>query len=447
LDRFDIVVVGAGVAGCVAARKAAELGSEVCLIDRKPRSKVGDKVCGDAISKSNFDQLKMDYPSGEELACKIKGILVYSPDLGAVYNIKGEGFIVNRLAFGQGLMNRALNAGVLLYDNAAAVEPIIKENSVKGVRVKDLVKGKIVEVYGKVTIDASGFHSVLRGKMPPEWHIESNIAGEDVVLCYREIRELKDELKDPNYCKIYLNQTVALGGYIWVFPKSKTRVNIGLGVQKKVGFVNPKTQFCRHILSQPTYADSTLIHGGGGEVPTRKPIDPLVVNGLIFAGDAACQANPLHGGGIGPAMAAGLLAAETAVKALEIGDFSQKSLWSYNLKFMNSIGAKHVGLDVFRIFLQRTRDEDLNYGMQRLMITESDLLKVSAGEDLRLNVSEKVGRAIRGSRKIRLLIRLKNTATIMRKLRAIYQEYPLIPEKHTEWKKLESSIYERALTV
>jgi len=447
LDRFDIVVVGAGVAGCIAACKAAELGSKVCLIDQKPRSKIGDKVCGDAISKSHFDELKISYPSGEELACRIKGILVYSPDLSAVYNVRGEGFIVNRLSFGQRLMNRALNAGALLYDNVAAVELIIEENSVKGVKVRNLAKDEIIEVHGKVTIDASGFHSLLRRKLPPEWHIESNVAGEDVVLCYREIRKLKDELKDPNYCKIYLNQAVAPSGYIWVFPKSGTKVNIGLGVQKKEGFVNPKTQFYKCILSQPTYASSKLEHGGGGEVPTRKPIDRLVANGLMLAGDSACQANPLHGGGIGPAMVAGLLAAETAVKALEIGDFSQKSLWPYNLKFMNSVGAKHAGLDVFKIFLQRTSDEDLNYGMQRLMITESDLLKVGAGEDLHLNITEKVGRAIRGSRKIRLLLRLKNTATIMRKLRAIYNEYPSSPEKHAEWKKQESLIYDKALKV
>lgn len=447
MELFDIVVVGAGVAGCIAARKAAELGSKVCLIDWKPRSKVGDKVCGDAISKSNFDQLKIDYPSGEELACIVKGIQVYSPDLSAVYNVQGEGFIVNRLAFGQRLMNRALDAGALLYDNAVAVEPIIKENSVKGVKVRDLTKDKIIEVYGNVTIDASGFHSSLRRKMPPEWHVESNIAGEDVVLCYREIRELKDELKDPNYCKIYLNQAIAPGGYIWVFPKNGTRVNVGLGVQKRKGFVNPKTQLYRHILSQPAYADSRLNHGGGGEVPTRKPIDPLVVNGLMFVGDAACQANPLHGGGIGSAMAAGMLAAEVAVKALQVGDFSQKSLWPYSFKFMKSIGAKHASLDVFRIFLQRTCDEDLNYGMQRLMISETDLLKIGAGEDLRLNITEKIGRAIRGSRKIRLLLRLRNAAAIMRKLRAIYQQYPASPENHAEWKKQEFSIYQMALRI
>ncbi|MEM3087686.1 MAG: NAD(P)/FAD-dependent oxidoreductase, partial [Candidatus Bathyarchaeia archaeon] len=246
MDRFDIVIVGAGVAGCIAARKAAELDSEVCLIDRKPRNKVGDKVCGDAISKSNFDQLKINYPSGEELACKVRGIQVYSPDLRAVYNVQGEGFIVNRLAFGQRLMNRALDAGALLYDNAVAVEPIIMDNFVKGVKVRDLIKDKIIEVYGNVTIDASGFHSPLRGKMPAAWHVESNIAGEDVVVCYREIRELKNELEDPNYCKIYLNQAIAPGGYIWVFPKNGTKVNIGLGVQKKRGFLNPKTQLYRH---------------------------------------------------------------------------------------------------------------------------------------------------------------------------------------------------------
>ncbi|HID91126.1 TPA: FAD-dependent oxidoreductase, partial [Candidatus Bathyarchaeota archaeon] len=45
---LDLLVAGAGTAGCLAARTAARRGLEVLLVDRKPAADVGRKVCGDA---------------------------------------------------------------------------------------------------------------------------------------------------------------------------------------------------------------------------------------------------------------------------------------------------------------------------------------------------------------------------------------------------------------
>ncbi|TFG03152.1 MAG: FAD-dependent oxidoreductase, partial [Promethearchaeota archaeon] len=70
---FDIIVVGAGTGGTTAARFAAEKGLKVCLIDRKERSKIGDKICGDAVGSEIFDMLNINPPRDEELSCLIKG--------------------------------------------------------------------------------------------------------------------------------------------------------------------------------------------------------------------------------------------------------------------------------------------------------------------------------------------------------------------------------------
>ena len=47
---------------------------------------------------------------------------------------------------------------------------------------------------------------------------------------------------DPDYCIIHLDQLLAPGGYAWVFPKGKDKVNIGLGVQQKAFNSYNKTQ-------------------------------------------------------------------------------------------------------------------------------------------------------------------------------------------------------------
>ena len=44
MKKFDVIVVGAGTGGCSAAKTVAEAGLRVCMIDRKSKQKIGDKV-------------------------------------------------------------------------------------------------------------------------------------------------------------------------------------------------------------------------------------------------------------------------------------------------------------------------------------------------------------------------------------------------------------------
>ena len=71
LNIFDVIIIGAGSGGCLAAKTVAEAGYKVCLIDRKKEQDIGDKVCGDAIGKHHFDTIGLAHPSGEELEQKI----------------------------------------------------------------------------------------------------------------------------------------------------------------------------------------------------------------------------------------------------------------------------------------------------------------------------------------------------------------------------------------
>ncbi|UCF59477.1 MAG: NAD(P)/FAD-dependent oxidoreductase, partial [Candidatus Bathyarchaeota archaeon] len=388
MKKFDVVVVGAGTAGCLTAKTIAKAGFEVYLMDRKKEQSIGDKVCGDAIGKHHFDTLGLEYPAGEELERRILGVKVYSPDMKNSVDVKGEGlhgFIVSRRLFGQRLLSRAIEAGATFQESTQAVEPIIKNHFVNGVLARNTETGNNVSVLGQVVVDASGFSAVLQKKLPYEIGVDSDSSKEDVVICYREIREVKKQIADPDYCEIYLNQTFSPGGYSWIFPEGGMKVNVGLGVSMSQGFPNPKNQLYGNVLSMPFFKDSNVLSGGGGHVPTRRPINCMVGNGILIVGDAACQVNPIHGGGMGPSMVGGTIAGETIINALEAGNVGRGNMWSYNVRYMQSYGAKQAGLDVFRLLLQRLSDEDMNFGMKYRLITEEDLLKTSRGEDARLN--------------------------------------------------------------
>jgi flavin-dependent dehydrogenase len=207
-------------------------------------------------------------------------------------------------------------------------------------------------------------------------------------------------------------------------------------------FQNPKSQLNKYVLSKPFFDGSKIKKTGGGIVSTRKPIGCLVGNGIMFVGDSAFQPNPIHGGGIGPSFMAGRLAAEEGCKAIEKGDVTKEELWSYSRKFMYDYGAKSAALDVFRLFLQKCTDEDLNYGMKHRLIKEEDILKASMGEDLKLNVTEKTMRAFRGLRKLGFLRALDRTSKIMKNVKSLYKQYTP-PEEYSSWiKKMEDNFQE-----
>jgi len=447
LKKFDVIVVGAGTGGCLAAKTVAEAGINVCMIDQKPEQKIGDKVCGDAIGKHHFDNINLVHPSGAELDQKMEGIKVYSPDMETVVTVKGEGihgYLVNRQLFGQRLLKEAKDAGAILFDSTIVTEPIIKNGYVVGVLTKDLKTGEKSEIVAQVVVDASGHSAVLRKKLPPELGIETEVKDEDVEVCYREIREVKETISDPGFCKIYLDLQRFPGGYCWIFPKSSTTVNVGLGVAMTKGFPNPKKLYHEFVLSMPLFKGSRALTGGGGLVPTRRPISCMVGNGVVIVGDAACQVNPIHGGGIGPSMMAGVKAGEVIIKALEKGDVSQRGLWSYTGMFMELYGAKQAGLDVFRMLLQRLTNKELDYGMRHHLITDEDLLKTSMGEDLKLNITEKTSRLFKGIGSLSLLKKLNATVKIMKEIKALYRNYPSSPEGLREWEKKTQALVEKA---
>lgn len=447
LNKYDVIVVGAGTGGTLAAKTLASAGRKVCLIDRKSKKDIGDKVCGDAIGKHHFENIGLAPPSGAELDQTIDGIKVYSPDMETEVNVQGEGvhgYLINRLIFGQRLLKEAEDSGAFLLDSTIVISPIIENDYIIGVLIKDSKTGKETKLFSKVVIDASGHSAILRKSLPPEFGIEKEVKDEDVEICYREIRKLKEPVNEPGFCKIYLDLQRIPGGYYWIFPKSSTTVNVGLGVAMKKGFPNPKDLFNEVILSMPIFEGSHALTGGGGLVPTRRPISPMVGNGIIIIGDAACQVNPIHGGGIGSSMMGGVKAAEIINEALDKNDVSRESLWPYTGIFMELYGAKQAGLDIFRMLLQRLTNHEMNYGMRQRLITDEDLLKTSMGEDLKLNITEKTSRFFKGIGSLSLLLKLNTTAKLMKEIKELYRNYPSSPENLEDWEEKVQNIFDKA---
>ncbi|TFF93416.1 NAD(P)/FAD-dependent oxidoreductase, partial [Candidatus Thorarchaeota archaeon] len=318
MKRPDVVIVGAGSAGCVTARRCAELGLQTLLLDRKDRASIGDKVCGDEISKSHFDATGIDYPENSEVSIAISGADVYPPNMKNILRVRGwkefDGWTVNRVEFGQRLLQEAINAGVHFIDRAHASEPILCDEQVIGLEYKSLASDEENRVSTKLIVDASGFSAVIRNKIDSEL-IEKAIDKSDIALCYREILNLKMPLAEPEVARVFLGGEIAPRGYGWIFPKGTQQINAGVGVTGG-GRGSPKSLFDLFKETYPLLFGSSVVHGKGGAVPVRRPLKSLVANGVAFVGDSALQVNPIHGGGIGAGMRAGIILGEVAREAI-----------------------------------------------------------------------------------------------------------------------------------
>jgi digeranylgeranylglycerophospholipid reductase len=443
-EVFDIVIVGAGTGGSIAAITAAKKKIKVCLIDGKNKEKIGDKVCGDIIDVSYFDWLNkiigLSHPKGEELNTKLNGLKIVAPDNKTSIQIGQEQYMLDRHKFGQRLIQEAIDKGVTLFDGLFIKEPIIKDNTVIGVIAEGTSLHEKREIYGKIIIDASGAIPALRDKVIlKNSFLERNISKEDMAIAYREVRNLKTEMSDKKFAYIYFSNKIVPSGYIWYFPDGDHKVNVGLGVKRS--FDNPqlKQRFENHILKNPLLEDSQIVKKGGGVLPTRKPLCSLVANGFMCVGDAGCQINPIHGGGIGPSMIGGYLAAVTAIEAINKENVSQEILWNYNQKYMDAYGASQTALDIFRIFFQSCSDDDLNFGIKYL-VTEESVRKINKGEKIRLTTVEKTKILIRGFFKLRLLNNFRLILKNMQEIKELSNAYPQ-PSEFEIWKGKINQVY------
>ena len=447
-QSFDVIVVGAGTGGATAARFVAKNGLDVCLIDRKPRDQIGNKICGDAVGNEIFELLKINHPRNEELSCHIKGAKLYSPNLKKCLTLvdpKQAGYIVNRLAFGQRLLNEAVDAGIKQFlDKTMALDLIYENGTVAGLKVK-LENGEKTNFKSKIVIDASGFYSPLR-KLVKSSLIEKNLSREDSILCYREIVEFSPEdieVKDPEYITIIIDQEKAPGGYIWYFPKNESSLNIGLGafmdVKGKVKDLYQKNVFNEYIKT----SKYKIISTGGGVVPVRRPLWSCADNGIILIGDSACQVNPLHGGGIDPSMRAGYFAANSATHAIEKNDYSINALWEYNHRVMTGFGAEFAALDLLRMVLQTLTNDELNFGFERDLLNGEEILEISSKGGLNLSLVNMAVKAIKGISRPDLLLDLNFLRIKMNEISRLYKNFPDVLDKFPEWKEKAIGIYDK----
>ncbi|MEM2024916.1 MAG: geranylgeranyl reductase family protein [Desulfurococcaceae archaeon] len=430
--KYDVVVVGAGVAGLYASLHLASLGWRVALVESKQRDRIGDRVCGDAIGVHHFTELGLQVPDSL-VDHRYRGVRIFSPTGKHSIVVPGEGVSVNRQKFGQWLLKQALDKGVELFDRHVVVDITLKEDALKSVKARS-ISGSSAELEASAFIDASGYKPAIRSKLPVEWPISERPYVTDYNIAYREIIELEQSLNiaDANYADIYIDTEIAPGGYWWLFSKSSNGlvVNVGLGVVMN-GSYNPQHMFVKYL--KPEFRGKPL-HAGGGVVPTRRPLPTLVWKNVCTVGDAAYTVNPVHGGGIGSSMLSSHVVSKYLTEALEAGKVSEELMWRANVDYMFSYGAKQAALDVLRMFMQKLSNSDYEWIIENRVVDGSLVYDIGTKGDLADKIVHSVLILVKLIGKPSLLNRLRSVKNYMDRARELYSAlYPKHPSDFNSW--------------
>ena len=362
--QCDILVIGAGPAGSLAARTAAEQGMDVLMVEK--RQEIGSPVrCAEGVSTRALAEFIQ--PDPKWISAEINGGCIYAPDGGFVtIDEPGSGLVLERKIFDRELANQAAQSGAQVWVKARAINLIKDNGKIDGAVIR---RGDgDYEIQAKVVIAADGIESQA-GKWAG---IDTTCKAHEVDTCAQYLMTGFTGI-DLNYCHFYLGHEIAPRGYAWIFPKGADCANVGIGIgggiddETAVGYLS---KFVERELP-----DASVLAMIVGCVPIAGTLSEVVRDGFMIVGDAAHQNDPISGGGIINSMIAGQIAGEVAGRAVRNGDVSRAVLVEYEKLWHKQVGTTFRHLHRIRDGILKFSDETLN-GIAR-MLSKTDLKKLS----------------------------------------------------------------------
>ncbi|MBQ6443454.1 MAG: NAD(P)/FAD-dependent oxidoreductase [Methanosphaera sp.] len=367
----DVLVVGAGPAGSLAAREASKNGVNVLLIDKK--AEIGTpKRCAEGIITRTLKEANIEY-NPRWIAQKIDAIRLVAPNSNElvldnnVQKLPDTGYILERKVFDKHMAMDAIRNGtrVMLRTQAKTVARMDDTLIVNAISM-----GQPIEIHAKIIIAADGPESHI----PRQLGLKSNTPMKDMASCvqYEMVGIDKD---NPNQIDIFIG-SVAPAGYVWIFPKSDDVANVGLGVLKTYVDDTAHDILNNFVKSHKETQNAQAVEMNVGGDPLGGIVKERYDDNIMVVGDAAGFVDPLTGDGIRGALLSGMYAGSVAAKAIKNGDCSKESLNEYYKLTENNLNKTYSKFNKIKDFLVTLDDEALNRIIEELSKTNLDEISV-----------------------------------------------------------------------
>ncbi|MCX8175936.1 MAG: NAD(P)/FAD-dependent oxidoreductase, partial [Candidatus Bathyarchaeota archaeon] len=302
MEEYDVIVVGGGVAGSVAARFAATEGFKTLLLEKfkTPRNKpcsgiqfqyfeklIGKKIPSEKLCRNKLFKVEIVTPKDRVLKGKMKMLNFW------------------RSTFDSWLNSLAADAGAEFRDNTSLIDFVENKNEDK-ITVKMSVEGKQKEVKARYLIGADGMLSRVRRKLRSQ---DFGRKASGAVVNYYFVGETN---LNPNTLYMFYKREFCPLMFAWVYLKDDKWV-IGTGANE-----NPTEYAARFF----TYVKEK--YGFRGEIVKKEGFSSTMKNTIflgegkiLLVGDAAGLVDLYRGVGMDNAALSGRLAIKAVTKAEE----------------------------------------------------------------------------------------------------------------------------------
>ena len=352
-ERFEVIVVGGGLAGCAAAYSLAKAGVEVLLVERGnscgSKNMTGGRLYGHSLKK-----LIPDFETRAPLERRITKEKVSLMSAGAATTIEfdcadlgGENaasYTVIRGKLDQWLADEAEKLGAAVVCGIRVDDLIVRNGRVRGI-----VAGED-RMEADVVILADGVNSMLAQKIGMAKPLDpSKVAvglKEVISLSEQQMKDRFGACGDEGTAWLFAGDPTlgSIGGGFLYTNKDSISLGIVATVSdveySETSVVNMLDRFKENRVIAPLIEGGELLEYSAHLVPEGgyNALSELYGDGVLVAGDAAGMVMNLGYmvRGMDLAIEAGVQAANTVLYARRKGDYSKKTLSAYKTALENS---------------------------------------------------------------------------------------------------------------
>ena len=332
MKSFDVVIIGAGLAGLQCARLLARQGAKILLVDRKADLTKGVHTTGIFVRKTFED---FDFPPGC-LGKPVRDVTLYSPKLKKL-NLKSE-----RDEFRVGKMGKIYESFLRdCLDNKVEFSNETRYVGIETSKAETIVKleknGAAFQIRTKVLVGADGAQS----RVGRDLGLDEN---REWIVGYEEVWKNAPLAGEPRlHC--FLDARLSPGYLAWVTNDGE---EIHIGVGGYPAKFNPRDalkQFKEKIAGEIIELNQAEIaETRGGRIPVGGVLKRIANERGLLIGDAAGAVSPLTAGGLDPCLRLSAMAAKMIDERLKTDN--SKVLLNYS-------GELFWGRFVSRLWMRR----------------------------------------------------------------------------------------------
>ena len=452
VEKYDVVIVGAGTAGTYIGWLMAKKGFSILIIEKNKKEEVGKRLDvihfeTDRIEKAGIPPPKEDYP---ELVGRFETDTVNAPDFKTFKKIRALQTVIRLSYFLQRMYKLAEADGTRFEFETKFVDLIFEDKKIVGILVEK--DGDSIDYRSRIVIDASGTVGAIRTKLPANYGIETFKLGPDDVMyvLLQYIKWSKPEEPYPPH----------LNGYIyylaWLGPcHIDNGAIIGVG---QPGSYEKVAKVRDDFLTKANFPPYEIIKSERGFTPYRRPPYSLVGDSILCIGDAAAITYPFSGHGVTATWMLCTIAADVLEHTLQQeGYITREKLWNINVRYYRNQGAQFAGLFMQLSGILNFTEKEWNYLVKSNIIYRSrkgDIPEPNKEYEADLSFGEilKIALGLLGG-VLKRKLSFKNVKKLLKanglagKIKKHYENYPENPDDFDDWVKKANELWKHKKVV